>query len=548
MMTRLRWLGAAAGVMLAVTPRLRAQETPPNPALDVLHYDFALTLPDSGPRFQGIATLTVARRAAADTLALDLVGLTVDSVQVDGRRVQDRRTADRIFIPLPAGVHDTLRVAVAYGGVPDDGLIIRRDTAGRWTYFGDNWPNRARHWLPTVDYPTDKATVSWWVSAPASETVLGNGTMTGQTAAPALTPGGVPRRVTRWNEIRPISTYLMVIAAAPLVETSLGNTACGLGSVSRCVPQMVYTAPEQAGYMPGPFVAADSIVTFFARLIAPFPFEKLAHVQSSTRFGGMENATEIFYSDRAFRRHTMNDGLISHETAHQWFGDAVTEADWPELWLSEGFATYFSALWAQYAHGDSVFRQTMRQMRRRVLHDRIVATHPVIDSSETSLMALLDANSYQKGGFVLHMLRHTLGDSAFFRGLRIYFHAHEFGNATSVDLRHALEQGSGTSLKWFFDQWLRRPGYPELTVHWAYDSTAHAVHLSVAQAKQFGYYRAPLTVELRDAQGQTQRTTVNLTATPETTTSIGVHLDSPPVTLVADPDVWLLARITVDKP
>ncbi len=539
-----RGLAAGAALLLAV-PRLGAQASLPNPALDVLHYDFALTLPDSGPRFQGLATLTVARRAPADTLALDLIGLTVDSVQVNGRRVDARRTDTRIFVPLPSGTHDTLRVAVAYGGVPDDGLIVRRDSAGRWTYFGDNWPNRARHWLPTVDYPTDKATVSWWVSAPASETVVGNGTMTSQTPTAPLTPGGVPRRVTRWNEIRPISTYLMVIAAAPLVETSLGNTACGYGSVSRCVPQMVYTAPEQADYMPGPFIAADSIVTYFARLIAPFPFEKLAHLQSSTRFGGMENASEIFYSDQAFRRHTMNDGLISHETAHQWFGDAVTEADWPELWLSEGFATYFSALWARYAHGDSVFHATMRQMRRRVLYARVVTTHPVIDSTETSLMALLDANSYQKGAFVLHMLRHTLGDSAFFRGLRIYFHAHEFSNATSVDLRHALEESSGRSLKWFFDQWLRRPGYPELTVHWSYDAATHDVKLTVDQGKEFGYYRTPLTVELRDAQGQTQRATVNLLATPETTASIQVHLNSPPVALVADPDVALLARITV---
>lgn len=284
----------ALGAGLALTAALAVPRVPPaRTALDVLHYDFTITLPDSGASVRAVAGLTVRRSSPADTLPLDLIGLVVDSVQVNGRAVRFRRTADSVLVPLPAGGDDTLRVRVAYGGTPDDGLIIRRDSAGRWTYFGDNWPNRARHWLPTVDRPDDKATVSWTVSAPVGETVVGNGTKVSEVAAAPLSAGGAPRRVTRWNEVHPISTYLMVIAAAPLVETDLGATACGYGTSSRCVPQMVYTAPEQADYMPGPFAAADSIVTFFSRLIAPFPFEKLAHLQSSTRFGGMENATEI---------------------------------------------------------------------------------------------------------------------------------------------------------------------------------------------------------------------------------------------------------------
>lgn len=536
-------LGCVAAVALA--SGLGAQQARPRAALDVLHYAFAITLPDRGATFHGDAAITVSRNAPADTLTLNLIGLDVDRVDVNGHRVRAVRTADRILVPLPRGTRDTLRVDVSYGGRPDDGLIIRQDSAGRWTYFGDNWPDRARHWLPTVDRPSDKATVSWTVSAPTSETVVANGTTSGTTPVSPLAPGGAPRQLTRWTEIRPIATYLMVIAAAPLVETPLGNTACGYGSVARCVPQMVYTAPEQADYMPGPFAAAGSIVTFFSRLIAPFPFEKLAHVQSSTQFGGMENASEIFYADGEFQRHTINDGLISHETAHQWFGDAVTERDWPDLWLSEGFATYFSALWEEHAHGDSVFRATMTGMRQRVLGDARVAARPVIDTAETNLMALLDANSYQKGGFVLHMLRSMLGDSVFFRGLRQYFHAHEFGNVDSGDLQRALERTSGRRLGWFFDQWLRRPGYPEITVTWRYDAAAHAVDVDVAQGDRFGYYRAPLTLEFRDGDGRAQRATIQLPASALTRVAIPLRLASPPTSVVADPDVSLLARIDV---
>ena len=516
------------------------------PALDVVHYDFALTLPDAGASFRGDAALTVWRRSAADTMALDLIGLGPDSVLVNGKRVIATRAGNTILVPLPPGAGDTLRLRIAYGGIPADGFIIRRDSAQRWTYFGDNFPDRARHWLPTVDHPADKATVSWTVSAPGTLTVVANGALVEQKDTAALSPGGAPRRLTRWREIRPIPTYLMVIAAAPLTMTDLGSTACGLASVGRCVPQMVYTAPEQRDYMPGPFAAADSIVTFFSRVVAPFPFEKLAHLQSSTRFGGMENASEIFYSDRAFRRRTMSQGLIAHETAHQWFGDAVTEREWPHLWLSEGFATYFAALWTEHARGDSAFRAELRRIRSSILADTVrVARLPVIDTIETELMKLLDANSYQKGGFVLHMLRHQLGDSAFFRGVRAYYNEHRFGNAMSDDLRSALERSSGVPLGWFFDQWLRRPGYPQLTITWRYDSAANRVTVDVAQGGRFGTFRAPLTLELRDDAGNVQRETIQLAAAPNSRATIAVRLRSAPARLVADPDVALLAKIEV---
>src|SRR2546426_12005114 len=145
----------------------------------------------------------------------------------------------------------------------------------------------------------------------------------------------------------PIPVYLMVIAAAPLYEYDLGETACGLTLVGRCVHQWAYVDPRLADFLPGPFRSAGDIVSYFGSLVGPFPYEKLAHLESSTRFGGMENATAIFYADQPFRKRTMADGVVAHETAHQWFGDAVTETEWSHLWLSEGFATYFAALWTR---------------------------------------------------------------------------------------------------------------------------------------------------------------------------------------------------------
>jgi aminopeptidase N len=513
---------------------------PSRHVVDIEDYAISLVLPEQGKIIQGDAVLTVRRTARVDTLVLDLIDLTVDSILVDGLRTGFVRLPGTIHVPLRAGGNDRFHVDVTYHGEVEDGLIIRTDSEGRWTGFGDNWPNRARYWIPSVDDPSDKATVAWSVTAPADRTVVANGVLVDRTSL----PNGVAR--TRWRESHPIATYLMVIAAAPLVAYSLGETACGLALGGGCVPQTVYTAPEQRSILPGPFAQAPEIVRYFASLVGPFPYEKLAHLQSSTRFGGMENATAIFYADEAFRRGSMNEGLIAHETAHQWFGDAVTEREWPHLWLSEGFATYFAALFVEHAHGDGAFRERMRQIRSEVLGDReSVPTHPVIDTAQTNLLSLLDRNSYEKGGFVLHMLRRQVGDSAFFGALRAYYAAHRDATALSDDLRADMERVSRQRLGWFFDQWLRRPGYPEVNVTWSYDPSSHQISLDVAQAGRYGAFRFPLTVAVREAGGVVRRETIVVPAERQAHVVLRERFASTPQALEADPDVDLLARFDV---
>jgi aminopeptidase N len=517
------------------------------PGFDVVDYDLTLDLPDSGRAIRGTAVLTVrrtgarARETGTDTLTLDLVGLPVSRVEVNGRAVAFARTAETIRVPLPAETRDTLRVAVSYGGEVRDGLVIRTDPQGRWTAFGDNWPNRARYWIPSIDHPSDKATVSWTVRTPPGRTVVANGR---QLPLGPIRVTYAEARTSRWREDRPIPTYAMVIAAAPLVRHELGAAACGLAELDRCVEQTVYTAPEVRDYMPGPFATARGIVDWMARLIAPFPYEKLAHVQSSTIYGGMENASAIFYDDRLFRDRRMSVELIAHETAHQWFGDAVTERDWPHLWLSEGFATYFSALWTEHARGDSAFRAQMTMMRSQVLADSsAVPRRPVIDTIETKLTALLNANSYQKGGWTLHMLRRLVGDSAFFRGIRQYYGAYRHGTALTDDFRRAVEATSGQQLDWFFDQWLRRPGYPTPILTWEYDSTAARVSVTVDQERsRFGAYRFPLTLAVHDASGPPRKVVIDIPAQRRTTVRLPFAVTARPARVVPDPDVDLLAR------
>jgi len=547
MTSRARFGGAIAfAVCGVVTARLSPAQTPGayRPGFHVRNYDITIDVPDSGAKLHADATLTIERTASRDTLALDLLDLTVARVAVNGRAAVFRQTPESVIVVLPrASVGDTTLVEVEYGGAVTDGLIARRDSAGRWTYFGDNWPNRARHWIPSLDHPSDKATVTWRVRASPRQGVVANGAFV--STRPQADPRDGARVEWVWRESQPIPVYLMVIAAAPLDRYDLGQTACGLGFDRKCVPQYVYTAPEQAKTMPGPFARAGDIVALFSRLVGPFPYEKLAHLQSSTRYGGMENASEIFYADGAFRRGTMNEELIAHETAHQWFGDAVTERQWPHVWLSEGFATYFSALWVREARGDSAFRTQMRAIRSTVLRDTVSVTRrPVIDTIETTLTRLLNRNSYEKGGFVLHMLRAQVGDSAFFRALRAYYAEHRNSTALTGDLQSAMEKTSEQKLDWFFDQWLRRPGYPELDARWRYDKATHETVIDVHQSARFGTFRVPLLIGVVDSLSGEHRAMLSLPSDTDVH-SIRIGSPTPPSAVLLDPNVTLLANMRV---
>jgi aminopeptidase N len=452
-------LASVFAVLAALSPlTATAQETAPyRRGIDVLDYAFSIDLPDTGAVIRGDAMLTLRRTARVDTLVLDLRELSVQRVTLDDRPRRFTRTDSTILIPLPRGDSGHYRVRVVYSGKVSDGLIVRRDSARRWTYFGDNWPNRARYWLPTVDHPSDKATVTWSVRGPAGRTVVANGS---QIERRTTGTGRRARTTTRWRESKPIATYLMVIAAAPLVRHDLGETACGVAELRRCVPQQVYVAPEQRRVLPGNFARAGEIVRYFGSVVAPFPYEKLAHLQSATRFGGMENATAIFYSDRPFRGSGVSEDLIAHETAHQWFGDAVTIAVWPDIWLNEGFATFSEWIYAERHGGPTAQSQ----------FDELYATPE--DSEEGQDLwfpapaalegpeQLFHTPVYDRGAMTLQALRQKIGDETFFQLLRDWYRFGRTQNVTTADFIALAERESGMQLDSFFRIWLYEAGRP----------------------------------------------------------------------------------------
>jgi aminopeptidase N len=522
-----------------------APHGPYAPGFDALNYDIALELPDTGSSIRARTTIRIARTAPrTDTLTLDFSGLIVDGVALNSADTPFSYAAGRIRVPLVAELvpRDTFSVAVRYHGVPDDGLLIRNNVHGRRAVFADNWPNRARYWFPSIDHPSDKATVRFAVSAPARWHVIANGQR-----LPGNVPSGLlpdpqgdygPRALWRWGTTVPIPTYTMVIGAAEFTA-STPRAACSL-SPQGCVEVSWWVFPEDTASAARSFGRGAEMVELYTRLFGPFPYEKLVHVQSSTRYGGMENASAIFYDEKALAAGQDIESTVAHETVHQWFGDGVTERDWHDLWLSEGFATYFAAVFFEHANGVARFREMLRADRDAYFKSNAVE-RPVVDSAQTNLFELLNANSYQKGGLVLHMLRGMLGDSAFYTGVRDYYNGHRNGTATTADFRASMERASRRDLRWFFQQWLYEPGYPRLRVShsWNTQRTEAQVTIEQMQPDTWPTFRLPLTLEFT-VNGRSVRRSVELQTRRDV---LQVQLPGRPTRVVVDPDDWLLRDV-----
>ncbi|MBT4150059.1 MAG: M1 family metallopeptidase [Candidatus Marinimicrobia bacterium] len=434
--------------------------------LDALHYSIEIGLGEKTDFIEAKVAIKLVSKKDNPNLRLDFTGLKIESFYVNdivSSYSYDKGIIDKNLNGYNYG--DSLIIKVHYSGKADDGLIIGNNVHGNRTIFVDNWPNRTRFWLPSIDHPSDKATVTYNIHAPKKWKVIANGYSLGKptkTINNAIGPKE-DRLTWSWKVNVPIPTYNMVVGAADLEIRTVGLAACGNAPASMrqdgCIEVTYWVYPEDIENAKKSFKRADKIVDYFTNLIGPFPYEKLANVQTSTRFGGMENASAIFYSEKGIAAGRNIEGTVSHEIAHQWFGDAVTEENWHHLWLSEGFATYFGALFFESADGKESFDKKMKSSLNRVINSK-VSNRPIIDYEQKDLFKLLNSNNYPKGGWVLHMLRGYLGDKIFFEGIREYYKTYIHKSVLTEQFQRIMEDVSGESLDWFFEQWIFKPGYP----------------------------------------------------------------------------------------
>lgn len=517
-----------------------AADTYPRQPIDVEHYRFAITLADTTDRIVGEATVRL--RLLADgvpSVALDLAtvtperagkGMTVQGVTSVGQALRFAHNADRLAVTLaaPSREGQVVELVVRYSGIPADGLQIKPNHHGDRTFFSDNWPNKTRQWLPTIDHISDKATMEMAVSAPAHYQVVSNGRRSEETDLPERL------RRTVWHESVPIAPWLYALGVAPFAVQYVGD----YDGVP--IETWVFAKDRDAGFHDFAVPTRDALA-FYSEWIGPYAYEKLANVQSNSVSGGMEAASAIFYSAGSVvgDRNTRWRNVIIHEIAHQWFGNAVTERDWNDVWLSEGFATYFTLLFVEHAYGRDEFADGLRRSRQTVLaFDLKTPGYRVVHENLDDMSQVTTGMTYQKGAWVLHMLRQRLGDDRFRDGIRAYYRKYRNANAATADFRAVMEQASGQDLSAFFDQWLYRGGVPRLSGSWSWDPASRAVTVDLRQTQPGAPFqvRVEVVVQVPGAPPRVER--VDMTSASAAAT---FKADAEPTALVLDPNVRLLA-------
>ena len=521
-------------VLLLVTGLWANAQLPVN-GIDVQHYSFSVSVSDSNNTITCSALINMHFTKDVNKVQLNLAnkkadgkGMIVSAVNSNGKAVNFQQDSDHLYIEEAHRKADTVMYAIDYAGVPKDGLIISENNYGDRTFFGDNWPNRAHNWLPCNDHLSDKATVDFIVTAPDHYSVVSNGLMTGEEQLPDHF------KQTTYSEAKPIATKIMVIGLADFAIDSVG-VADGKNIYS-------YVFKEDVGNGFKHYRYAPEIVNWYAQRIAQFPFEKLADVQSKTIFGGMENAGCIFYFENSVNSPGV-EALMAHEIAHQWFGDDATEKDWPHLWLSEGFATYMTHLYHESKYGEDSFNNRMMEDRQKVIAFSHQRNTPVVDTTASGdLMQLLNANSYQKGGWVLHMLRRQFGDSLFWKSVKTYYTTYAGSNADTRDVKAVFEKTVNQNLDTFFKQWLYTGGQPDLDITWTYNPLHKTVQLDIQQL-QNDLFVFPLEFSFRDNTNTAdQKITIQ-----KKHTSIEIPVSFKPADVVIDPKCNLLAEWTVQS-
>ncbi len=509
---------------------------PLNKDLDVIAYRFEIQLSDGSDEIQGTARIQIQVKRPLTYFLLDLGskgndgrGMIVKAVESDGKSISFTHKANRIQLSYTSPVSGRLELTLHYHGIPRDGLIISKNRYGSRTFFSDHYPDRAREWLPTVDHLSDKAACEFIVTAPAHYQVLASGAKKAEVAL------GNGRIKTHWVETHPISTKVMAIAVADFSITHVSSTS---------LPMQVWTYPNDSVQWNRSFAPANQILEFFETHLGPYPFDKLYHVQSRTRWGGMENAGNIFYADDIVARNPDVEGLIAHETAHQWFGNSAAEADWHHVWLSEGFATYCTALYFEHQYGLDKMNQEMLEQREDVIRYHLFNTRPVLDTTISDLSKILSTAVYQKGSWVLHMLRKEIGDSAFHRTLKRYYSSYAGSNALTSDFQRIAAAETGKDLKSFFAQWLLRPGLPEVEVKWLYDASNKQVVITARQVQLAEPFQFELEIALTSKNSLVAGGKLKLSGREA---RLNLHVEKAPDTLILDPAISLLFKGTVNR-
>ncbi|WP_336516751.1 M1 family metallopeptidase [Pollutibacter soli] len=472
---------------------------PKNFDIDIQHYKFELLLSGQSNLIVGKATVNVLfKKSGITEFRLDLSslidtgkskgkGMKIDSIIANNKKLDHQHIKDVILIRCdPSKADRQNSFIIFYRGVPATGLHIKPNKYGDTTFFSDNWPDLTRNWLPVIDHPYDKATCEFIVTAPERFSVVSNGIKLEESSV------GKGFKKTHWKQSVPISSWLYVLGVAEFAVQYVDQFE------GKSIETWVIRQARDSGFK----VFAEpskEVLAFYSDYVGPFAYEKLANIQSNSVSGGMEAASAILYAENSVSLENIKRwrDVIIHEIAHQWFGNAVTESDWDDVWLSEGFATYFTDLFIEHAYGHDVFSERMQQERKRVyMHHKELPEHSVIHNNLDDMSKVTSAQTYYKGAWILHMLRNDIGEPAFKQGIRNYYKKYFNSNSTTADFQLEMEQVSGKDLSGFFRQWLVQKGNLFLKGSWIYSKNTEQVTVTLQQTQSSGSYNVPVEIGL----------------------------------------------------
>ena len=500
-------LGVAALLTIFISAaHLRADEPyARNREYDLQHSKISLRFDLEQKKVLGEVTHSLSiLRDGTMKIVFDSVGLTIHSVTLNKSAVQFETTADKLIIPLgaPAKAGEKFDIAIRYEGKPSKGLYFilpDKDYPNRPSQIWSQGESEdTRYYLPTYDYPNDRLTTETILTVPAAWMTVANGKLIG------LADAGKGLKTWTWKESVPSSTYLITVVAGEFEEVKESWHG---------IPVTYYAPKGRGDRLPLNYGRTPAMIELFSKKLGvDYPWEKYAQVMVDEFVaGGMENSsattntsTSLVHPKLASEYPTGQDDLISHELGHQWFGDLVTCKDWGDIWLNEGFATFMEAVWTEAHFGKDQADYQRWNGAREWFENSSVWSKPIVrhdfdDSSE------FDDNAYDKGGWVLNMLRYQLGEDAFYRGLKHYLDVNRGKNVVTADLTKAMEEATHTNVDQFFSQWIYGAGAPKFDLSYAYDSEKHQVALTIKQVQKIdgrvGIFRVPTEVEITSASG-----------------------------------------------
>jgi len=508
---------------------------PETPWTDVLHTRIDIEVTPAARTVAG--TVTITARSLIPNLTtfvvyLDPAAGTQNVTAVGGSAVSYTRVTDKITLNLnqPFGVNQQFTVSISYAGLPFNGIFWGSHDPGSGLVpivATLSEPFHARGWWPGKDVLNDKGTFDIWLTVPAGYVAASNGLLQG------VDPLSGGRNRYRWHESNPMIAYLASIAIADYVQYDLTYNHLGAS-----MPMNFFMLPEY-----NTPAARAQCVTYVQQcatlsdLFGQYPFinEKCGMVHTPT-LGGTYMEHQTLPSMPNFDSTLIN----AHELGHQWWGDDITCETWGDIWLNEGFATYSEALWQEFKPGGSVeqYKTRMAQRRPSNTDNRVYVTNV------NSTSWIFSGNStYQKAAWVAHMLRHVVGDAAFFQALRDYRAAHTGSSATTAEFTAALSASVGWDMNWFINQWVMNAGSPDYALgavaanvggqHYAY------VYIDQAQdARGFPLMTMPVDVLVTTANGDTPYV-VWVTAGSN---AFAIPVDSQPTNVTIDPNAWILTH------